>query len=332
MVKKWLAIGLKAAVSVGLIWYLLSGIDFPSLRSQLVGVNTGMVAMAAAVLALQIVFGGMRWGSVVKGLGHDMPYPTAMRLFYIGMFFNQALPGGTGGDAVRMFMARRLGASLRHAINGVLIERVATVLALVVLVDATQPLFLKSLQPEMASLSVTSVIGISLAAVIGLAVVSQLDRLPQAMQRWRLVRGMGNLGVDVRQIMFSPGRAAAPLFWSFAGHLNISLCVYFLALALRLDVSLLDCVVLVPPVQLILTVPVSIGGWGVRESAMVWAFALVGVATEAALVLSLLFGVVALLVSLPGGIVWLVTRGADDKSFAVAEGGIEALEEKHEKT
>jgi len=66
---------------------------------------------------------------------------------------------------------------------------------------------------------------------------------------------------------------------------------------------------------LILTIPISIGGWGVREGAMVTAFALVGVPGEGALVLSLLFGVIGLVVSLPGGIVWLMMRGKNDEAM-----------------
>ncbi|MEK9754272.1 MAG: lysylphosphatidylglycerol synthase transmembrane domain-containing protein [Rhodospirillaceae bacterium] len=308
MTKKWLAIGLKAAVSGALIWYLLSGIDMTALGRHLAAMNVAMLALAALVVLVQIAIGGLRWASVLKGLGVELLIPAAARLFYIGAFFNQALPGGAGGDAVRMYMVYRQGVSLRTAINGVIVERVATVLALFALVDVTQPLFVQSLAPEAAKLSTTGVIMVTLASLTGLAVVSQLDRLPESLRRWRVVRGLANLGVDTRAVLFSPGRAVLPLFWCVVGHLNVSLCVFVLAKGLGLAVTLLDCVVLIPPVLLILAVPVSIGGWGVREGAMVWAFALIGVPKEAALVLSLLFGFTALACALPGGLIWLASR------------------------
>ena len=80
----------------------------------------------------------------------------------------------------------------------------------------------------------------------------------------------------------------------------------FLALGLDLDVGLADCLVLIPPVLLITTLPISIAGWGVRELSMVAAFALIGVSDEGAVALSVLFGLVIAVMSLPGGLIWLL--------------------------
>jgi len=330
MTKKWLAIGLKAAVSGALIWYLVSGIDTAELKAQLARMDIAMLVLAIAVVLMQMLIGGLRWGSVLKGLGAGMPVALTTRLFYIGSFFSQALPGASGGDAVRMYMCYREGASLRVAVNGVIIERVATVLALVLLVDVTQPFFIESLKPEARSLSISGIVLVTVASLCGLAVVSQLDRLPEGLRRWRVVRGIANLGVDTRHVLFSVARALPPLFWSVIGHLNVSLAVFILTLGLGLDVTLFDCVVLIPPVLLVLTVPISIGGWGVREGAMVWAFALIGVPKEAALVLSVLFGISGLAAVLPGGILWLLTRGRNGDVDPIPEGGIEALRENNE--
>lgn len=329
MTKKWLAIGLKAGVSGGLIWYLLSGIDAASLMAQVAEADARLLAVAAGVFMVQVFIGGLRWGTVLKALETPLSYALTVRLFYIGAFFNQALPGGNGGDAARMYLSHKQGLSVRHAVNGVLIERVATVLALVLLVDVTQPFFMQNLTPEMASLSLSGIITVSVLAVVGTCLVALLDRLPETLRRWRVVRGLGNLGVDTRRVLFSPARATPPIIWSLIGHLNLSLSTFVLAKGLGIDVTLLDCIVLVPPVLLILTLPISIGGWGVREGAMVWGFGLVGVANEAALALSLLFGVLVLIVSLPGGIVWLMTRGRNETS-ALPGDGMAGLREDHE--
>ena len=65
--------------------------------------------------------------------------------------------------------------------------------------------------------------------------------------------------------------------------------------------------VLVPPVLLVTTLPISIAGWGVREGAMVGAMALIGVPQEGALVLSLILGLLSLIACLPGGVVWMMS-------------------------
>jgi Uncharacterised protein family (UPF0104). len=72
-----------------------------------------------------------------------------------------------------------------------------------------------------------------------------------------------------------------------------------------------------PPVILIATVPVSIAGWGVRESSMIVAFAYAGLAQSDGLTLSILFGAVGFIVGVVGGIVWIVS-GLRLRSFAEA--------------
>ena len=327
--KKWLAIAIKAAISGGLIWYLVSNVDMASVGAHIATVDIGLLILSCAVLTLQFLIGGFRWNSVLTALGTPMSSWLALRLFYIGMFFNQALPGGTGGDGVRMYLSFKRALPPRSAINSVIIERVATVLALVLLVDLTQPLFIPHLSPEIARVSLSVVASITAVAVVGPVLVAMLDRLPEGLRKWRVIRGLGNLGADTRRVFGSLGVALPPLLWSVVGHLNVSLSCYILALALEVEVTLLDCVVLIPPVLLVMSVPISIGGWGVREGAMVWMFALVGVEQDAALALSLFFGVVALAISMPGGIVWMMMRG-DARGGTLAEADLASFRNDHE--
>jgi uncharacterized membrane protein YbhN (UPF0104 family) len=81
-----------------------------------------------------------------------------------------------------------------------------------------------------------------------------------------------------------------------------------MAASLGIKVSVIDCIVLMQPVALASNLPISVGGWGVRETAVVLLFGLVGVPSSAALVLSLQLGLLALLVVLPGGLLWLLLQ------------------------
>jgi hypothetical protein len=63
----------------------------------------------------------------------------------------------------------------------------------------------------------------------------------------------------------------------------------------------------VPPIILISMIPISIAGWGVRENAMVAAFAYTGLPQSDGLVVSLLFGAAFFLVGAIGGAVWIAT-------------------------
>ncbi|MFQ5765649.1 MAG: lysylphosphatidylglycerol synthase transmembrane domain-containing protein [Rhodospirillales bacterium] len=318
MSKKWLALALKFLVSGLLIWVLFANIDLGEAKARLLQADPRMLALAVGVLVVQMFIAGLRWATVLKAMGTPLPLLKATQLFYIGVFFNQALPSSVGGDAVRMYKAYREGLGLRGAINGVILERVVVVLALVGLVAATQPWFLPRVDEATRAVILPGIVLAAVGAGAGLAFLMLLDRLPEALRRWRLIRGLGHLARDARKVFLRPGALIPALAWGVATHVNVSLYAFVLAVSLDLDVTVFDCLTLIPPVMLVMTVPISIAGWGVRETAMVVLFALIGVPKEGALVLSVLFGLVGMAFAIPGGAVWLASRDKGERVVALS--------------
>ena len=169
MIKKWLPLALKFAVSGLLIWFLLDSIDLAAARNRLVEVAPGMLVLAVAVLVVQIVISVVRWGMVLDALEASLTFVTALRIFMIGAFFNQTLPSSVGGDGVRMYMAHRAGLKLGAAINGVMLERAAVVAALVLVVLAAQPYLVSRVGDEVAAWLVPA--ALLFAAAIAAAIV-----------------------------------------------------------------------------------------------------------------------------------------------------------------
>ena len=308
MVKKSLGVALKVFVSGALIWYLLKDIDVDAAQVRLQDADPVLLLTSVLLLSLQWVIGGFRWRTVSRAIDAALSIREALRIFYIGMFFNQALPGGAGGDAVRIYLAFKRGLELRGAINGVMLERISTVVALVLLVDVTQPFLQARIASGAADWVLSSAVLLTLGAIIGLALIMVVDRFFNEFHSWRIVRGLRYLSADTRRVFLIPGNAFRIIIWGLITHINLSLCVFVMAMSLGLDVGLIDCLMLVPPVLLVTAIPISIGGWGIRETAMVTAFGLIGVPAEGALVLSILMGLVGLAISLPGGLVWLLSR------------------------
>ncbi|GAB6051444.1 lysylphosphatidylglycerol synthase transmembrane domain-containing protein [Magnetospira thiophila] len=306
MLKKWLGLALKLGVSGGLIWFLLRNVDTAAVWSQ---VRTmGWMAPLGAVLmiiGLQTVVGGLRWWIVQRAIHAPLPFSKTIELFLVGTFFNQVLPSAVGGDAVRIYKAFKSGLTFSQAFNGVMLERLATVFALILLVVGVQPLLLARID---APVVVWIFPALALAGVAGIGLLMSLDRLPERYHSMRLVRGLAALARDSRRLFFSLQGGVGSLVVAALGHVNVSLAVWVLALGMGLPVGPLDCILLVPPVLLILTLPISIAGWGVREGAMVTAFGMIGVSAEGALALSLVFGGVGLVCALPGGIIWSLGR------------------------
>lgn len=303
MSKKGLAFGLKLLLSGLLIGYLFRNIDVGAALERARALDPWLAAATLGLFVVQASIAGWRWNIVLKAVGEPLSFGRSLVLCYIGSFFNQALPSAVGGDAVRMYKGYKGGLSLSGAINSVMLDRLSTVVSLVFLVVVLQPFLMAHVEDHSAQWVFPL---LSVGAVIGLAVLMLLDRMPASLRRWQVVRGLAALAADTRRLFLRPSHAALSLFSSTIGHLNLSFATWVLARGLGIEVGLMDCLVLIPPVILVTTLPISIGGWGVREGAMVGAFALVGVPAESSLVLSILFGLTAMISSLPGGALWLL--------------------------
>lgn len=316
MSKKHIALALKFLVSGGLIWWLVDGIDLGAARDRILDADLNLIGLALFFGGVQVLICVVRWRIVLTALEATLSFGHALAIYFIGFFFNQALPSSFGGDAVRVYKAYKDGLTLSCAINSVMLERVVTTLGLVLLVVVATPFFLDRVGAQQAAWIVPAVGVLGVGGVVGLLVLMFLDRMPSQISHWRLIRGMAMLASDTRRVFLSPLHATKSLGWSLIGHVNVAYMTYLMGLSIGLDITWLDCMVLIPPVLLIMALPISIAGWGVREQAMVTAFALIGVPNEGALVLSIMFGLMSLLYGLPGGVVWMLSS---DKKMAVPE-------------
>jgi len=301
--KKWLMFAAKLAVSVFLIWLIAANFEIGDSADRFTRIDFRYVLAAFIVFLILLVNNTARWHVVLSAIHVDLKFFAAMKILYIGYFFNQTLPSAVGGDAVRMYLTRKEGASLQGAINGVMLERVATVSGLILLVVATQPLLLARIGDNPAKFVFPAMAAL---AVIGICILMLLDRFPERFRQWKIVRGFAHLATDTKKLFLSPLQALKAIGLGVTGNIMVALMAYFCALSLGVQVSILDCLVLIPPVILIMTLPISIAGWGVREGAMVAAFAFVGVTEGDAFVMSIMFGLVNICSSLPGGLVWLI--------------------------
>jgi uncharacterized membrane protein YbhN (UPF0104 family) len=305
--KRWLAYGLKFAVSAALIVYVFVRYDLSGAIARMEAPDPALLLLAVAVFLFVMLNNTERWVVVIAAIGGRLGFWAAFRIMFIAIFLNQALPSTIGGDAARMYFARRDGLSLAVAVNGVMLERAVAMIGLILLVVASQPLLLARIGDNPAKYVFPVLAAASAAGVIALMM---LDRIPERWRRWTVARGIVRLAADTKRLFLNPGYAASAVILGVSGQVFISLQVFVLALSLRIsDIGFLDCLVLVPPVILITIIPISIAGWGVRELTMVYAFGLIGVPDHEAITLSLLFGIFNAVIALPGGVVWLA-RGA----------------------
>lgn len=304
--KTWGLLALKIALSATLIWYFVGKSDLGAAMEDLRRVDAATVVAALVLFLAQMILVARRWGTLMHlvGVGDGFSFPRLVQIMWTATFLNTTLVSSVGGDAFRLWTVVRGGNPLGKSINSIFLDRLAALMALMVLIAVSLP-YVKELLPDQDFWSYAMLIAVSLA---GFAALLHADRLPRRIRHWRLVQGLANLAADTRRLTLHMDNLLPVAGLSLFVHLLSILVVYVLAGGLEIEISFLDCFFLVPPVILAMTLPISIAGWGVREGAMIVALGLVGVPQESALVLSVLFGLGITLAALPGGVIWLFSR------------------------
>lgn len=308
---------LKGAVSAILIWLLLRNTNTDAVVDQLFDVGWRAFVISTALLSALSLPATLRWQAVLRALGRRLGFFHGLRLVLVGLFFNQVLPSNVGGDAVRIWQVRRDGVDLRTAINSVVIDRLMALGILFLIIAVSLPALFAIISGPVARTAIVLLAG---GGLVGYVLFAFLDRLPDFFFRWRVTKAIAALSADFRTAISSPRYGAMALALSLLIQLVSALSVFVLAASLEYRVSLIDCIILMPPVILATAIPISIAGWGVREGAMVVAFGYAGLSTHDALALSVLFGAAMVCASLPGGLVWVASGGRRPPPDAAEEG------------
>ncbi len=295
--------GLKLTVSVLLIWYLLETHDLGAVGGHLGDISARSVSLALIVLSASVILVSLRWMLILRGIGTHLTFRPILHIVFIGLFFNQVLPSTVGGDAVRTWRLYKTGVALGASFRSVVLDRVAAFAGLVVPVALGLP-FVSSITGDAAAFWSLSAVVVS--AIGGMALLLSLDRIPLPWRRRGPLRALDELAVDARRLFFMPSLAVSGLGLSVAVHIGSAMTVLILARGMGIEIGALDGLILVPPVMLVSVLPVSVAGWGVREGAMIAALGFAGVSSTDALALSLVFGLVVLVLGLPGGALWFI--------------------------
>jgi uncharacterized membrane protein YbhN (UPF0104 family) len=228
----------------------------------------------------------------------ELTFPDALRIYLEGAFFNQALPTTVGGDAVRIYRVVKLGHRLGQAINGVLLDRLAGSIGLVILMIAGLIPFVAMVDNPAARLGFVTVLAMAALAVALVLLLGLTGK------KWRL-RGFAHSAVHfadlARRMLMRPSMALPALGLAVMGHLSIVTGTWSLAMAAGIGADWLSCFTIVPTAILISMIPISVAGWGVREGAMATGFALIGMGAEVGFLLSVGVGLMLLSVGLIGG-------------------------------
>lgn len=304
-IDKILILAAKLLVTGACFWYVARQIDLGALLSAIPLLDFRWVAFATLVLMLQIPLVALRWRKILDGLAvcnERMTYTAIVCATAIGAFFVQVLPS-VMGEGVRAWLLVRLGCGWRAAVTSVVIDKgvgagllVAIGFAILLLPSGLIAL------GGYRDLVLVVYAALLIVAVIGLLLVPTIVWL---LERRRYLRWIAALATDAHCVLLGP-KSLAILGVAGLIHALTILVIWSLGQAQGLVLTIPDAAVLFTVMVGVAIVPISIGGWGLRELAVISLLGNYGVAPERALLFSVCFGLTLAIGSLPGAVVWLL--------------------------
>ncbi len=286
----------RFAVSGLLLALVARLLDLDQVIGRLRTLELRWVLLALVVSLAQVMILAWRWRFTASRLGLELDRRRAFGEYYLGIFLNQVLPGGVAGDVSRAWRHARATSRRGTAVWAVILERASGQ----VVMTAVALLCLLAL--PMASLGARATLIASVIAVIAAGVAL-------------LIAGPGRhagiphrLWADARRAVLARD-AWAPQLASAAILVSSYVAVYVMAArAIGIPTPVTELLPLVPPVLMTMLIPVTVAGWGLREGAAAGLWALVGLGAEDGAAISVAYGLIVLVASLPGLV--MLRRGA----------------------
>jgi len=302
--------GAKILVSGGLLAWIFYRVETAEPSMQIGGGDWAPILLVWLVQSLLPFVQAERWRLIAAILGAKPSFAAAAQNVYIGQFFNQVLPSAIGGDAVRIWKLTRF-MPVETALSSVALDRIVALLAVPIILAIGSGM-LAQIVPDGPFR--WALYALTAAAICGLALLLLVDRipLPRVLYRSRLVATLLSMPVAARKLFVDPGCLAHTMLLSIFIHAGVGTSLWFLARNFIADVPIAPFLLLAPIVTLVTTIPISLGGWGVREGAMVTALGLINIQPSIALTISVQFGLIMLVVGLPGGALAFIGRSGVD--------------------
>jgi len=309
--RRYVLLALKISVSIVLLTLLFSKIDVARLWAIARQASLRWFGVALAIYSVNVIASTWRWHLLLDAQEVDVRRRWLFGSFLVASFFNNFLPSNIGGDVIRIRDTAKPAGSRTLAATVVLMDRVLGLMALVLVAavgasaaGAVHPAALP-IWPAWLWVGLLAGAAASAPAVFAPAGFGRfLQPLTVFHPEW-----VGNRIEKLTEVLTRfrarPGTLAR--CFATAVFVQATMVLFYFAVthALRLSVSLSDIAVIVPISFVVQMLPVSFGGFGVREATFSIYFSRIGQPIESAIAMSLLAQALLMLFSLLGAAVYI---------------------------
>jgi glycosyltransferase 2 family protein len=302
----------KILVSTTLVFIIFAREGFQDILRQLTSANLFWILAAMIVFSVSNFLGSFQWFLLLKARGIKLPYLKVLSFYYVGLFFNNLLVGYIGGDAVRIYDVRKYTGDSSKAISTVVFDRFIGFVLLTTFALFGALFWQNMLQSQTVLLSIL-LIFISWVLFFLILFNETFARKVGFLLKHFLPE---KFNVKLKEIYTNLNsfkdskRLLINIFF-------ISLCVQFLrifvhylaALSVGLHGQFKYFLIFIPIIALLASLPISIGGIGIRESGGLALFSNIpAFVPEMVVAMEFLAFLVGFISAMPGGVLFMLRK------------------------
>jgi uncharacterized protein (TIRG00374 family) len=300
---------LKIVVSVGVLLYFFTIIEYKKLSDILSNLELVFIPVLLVLIFMRNVLAAVRF-NVLLPAGKTVNLWVLVKQYFIAAFFNSFLPTALGGDGVRVFLLKECGIPKSQGASLIIIERFIGFFSLIVIAFVLT-FFVPLPQQMHIAIIVIMTINIVIWIIVSLfRRKTDTSKIKIALLR-KLTTAFVTIKLDKRVIAFT-------FFFSFLYQFVIIYTSYIIAVSFDMEIPLHLFLVVVPLVSFFIMIPFSLGGVGFREMSFVYLFSLFNIPGEKALIVSLGTYLTLIVGALAGAVLFFY-----DKVFLKAAYGFE---------
>lgn len=298
---------LRLVFSMALVVFVLTRVEVSRVVDSISGMRPGLLMVALLIIVVERLLLAWKWRLLLGAKQVRVPMWHMIKICYATGFAGSFLPSSLGVDVLRSYSLYRHGAVLGESVSSVVADRLLSMSAMLLLALVCMPLYLDTLSGTPLRWMVPVVI---VVAGAGLVCIPSGQVMSVCVYPLRcLGRGLSDrvmrLHGSLRDYLARPETVAAVLGLSLGFQLLRVTGVYFIGWSLATPgFTFLLCLAFVPVIILLTMLPISVGGFGVREGAFVYLFAQVGTPVSDAFTLSVVVYLVGLISLLPGAVIF----------------------------
>ncbi len=321
---QWIGFVFRCAVTAVLFIFLLKSISWSQIWSAVLHLNLSIALVGLVVGLYTLMVSAYQWQCLLRGEQIRIDLTRLANLYLVGIAFNHFLPTSMGGDVVKVYYVAREGKNLSGSASAAIMARVTGLFGMLLVAFPALFIWHVSISPQISVLllSLSGFVLLMVSATFCLALfftrfartswlVGLISLLLPSFLREKLVYSkILSKGIEIGNTLVASVKKPAPMISSILFgvlfHLVSCLNYYSFGMALHMSVPLHFYFVAIPLVALIAFLPISINGFGLRESAMVFVFSTAHVPAVTALLLAVVMDMQMLFFGLVGICIYVV--------------------------